>query len=84
MTDTTFNNINNTNNAPTVRFFPADQHPAFASFGQSHTTPFGHVQQDMYFSNLDTLKAFADNINAAIALWEQDNAKQADTPATEG
>lgn len=71
------NDLENTNSAPRVKFFPKGTTPAFASFGQSHSTPFGHVSQDMYFNNLDALKAFANNIELAIAQWEQDEAKQA-------
>ena len=66
------------NNAPRVKFFAKGATvPAFVSFGQLLTTPFGHVSQDMYFNDLDALKAFANNIELAIAHWEQDNAKQA-------
>ena len=66
------------NNAPSVEFFgrEASNRP-FASFGQTHSTPFGHVSQHMFFNNLDSLKAFANNIELAIAQWEQDNAKHA-------
>lgn len=63
--------------APTVKFFAKGQIPAFVSFGQTHTTPFGHVDQSMYFNDLEALKTFANHIELAIAQWEQDNAKAA-------
>ena len=71
------NDAHTCNNAPRVKFFAKTSNPAFVSFGQSHSTPFGHVSQDMYFTNLDSLKTFANHIELAIAQWEQDNAKQA-------
>ena len=71
------NDVHTCNNAPRVRFFAKSNTPAFAVFGQSLTTPFGHVNQEMYFNDLETLKAFANNLELAIAQWEQDNTKQA-------
>ena len=73
-------NIHTENGAPKVTFHPKGPTSPFVSFSQSHSTEFGHVQQSMYFTDLNALRAFAANITAAIVQWELDNAAQPVAP----